>query len=451
MRLFGWLWLGVLGCGDARAPERERQPTPAPRADVRLLVVSALEGQVEGCGCSGATAGGVDRLVSAVAGARAQAQRAGVPSVLVLAGDLLFARPSDALRQQDLWHAQTLAAILGGLRPEVIAPGAFDREHGELLAQLAGGGAPLWLGPRGWQPAAAPLAGRSELLELGGLRLGFVALESESTPVPPLRAASLVLASVRGSEARDAAVRFADVVLQHGSGRPAAPASLAGPATLLLDGGRRADGLLVVDLWLGPPGARGWQLSSGPPAAPATGRVAQARRIPLDASTPADPWARAALDALFQRVNAHNAQHPEPSFPDLDPGPDYVGSDGCAACHTRAYLWWRETRHGRAFQTLVARGRELDRDCICCHTTGFGRAGGASLGSTEHLQGVGCESCHGPGSAHVSNPQAPVDETLQVQVPASACRACHDAEHHPGFSEASARPRLITSAHGRAR
>jgi hypothetical protein len=407
---------------------------------VRLIFVTELEGQLEGCGCSGAAPGGVDRLVAAVGQARAEAQRAGVPSALVAAGNLLFARPPAALRPQDLWHAQTLAAIFGALRPEVIAPGPLDRAHGELLAQLAGGGARLWLEPRSGQLQAGAR------LDLGRLQLGFVALDGEPLP---LMAADLVLADVRGPEARDAALRFADILLQHGPERLAAPAALAGPSALLLDAGRRGEGLLVLDVWLGPPGARAWQLLSEPPAAAPAARAAYARYLPVAASTP-DPWARASLDALFQRVNTYNAEHPEPGA-EADPARSYVGSDGCAACHTRAYLWWRETGHGRAFSTLVERGRQLDRDCIGCHTTGYGRAGGASLASTEHLQGVGCESCHGPGSAHVNDPQAPVDTTLQARVPVSACRACHDAAHHPGFSDASARPRLIVPAHGRPR
>jgi predicted CXXCH cytochrome family protein len=46
--------------------------------------------------------------------------------------------------------------------------------------------------------------------------------------------------------------------------------------------------------------------------------------------------------------------------------------------------------------------------CIDCHVTGFRKGYDAAAGayhSTWSEAGVGCESCHGPGSAHLANPQ----------------------------------------------
>ncbi len=105
---------------------------------------------------------------------------------------------------------------------------------------------------------------------------------------------------------------------------------------------------------------------------------------------------------------------PVPSL--KDPGkegePTYVGSEKCKKCHEAAYEVWEKTPHHKAYQTLVdARrpsNRQYDAECIVCHTVGFGRQGGfTDAARTPHLENVGCESCHGPGSLHVKNSSNP--------------------------------------------
>ena len=79
----------------------------------------------------------------------------------------------------------------------------------------------------------------------------------------------------------------------------------------------------------------------------------------------------------------------------------------------------KKTRHAHAYDTLVkARDpklRQFDGECIACHTVGFKHHTGYQdppPGATpkqveKHnlkLLDVGCESCHGPGSAHANNP-----------------------------------------------
>jgi hypothetical protein len=108
----------------------------------------------------------------------------------------------------------------------------------------------------------------------------------------------------------------------------------------------------------------------------------------------------------------------------------YVGTDRCADCHEHAAQVWGQTPHHKATETLEKlkhpSGRQYDPECMMCHTTGFKHPGGYNDLVTElakwpakpeqppgakkikdhndNLRGVGCESCHGPGSEHDKNP-----------------------------------------------
>src|SRR5262249_57377371 len=47
--------------------------------------------------------------------------------------------------------------------------------------------------------------------------------------------------------------------------------------------------------------------------------------------------------------------------------------------------------------------RQFDGECIVCHTVGFAYTTGfADEKKTPLLKDVGCENCHGPGSAHIA-------------------------------------------------
>ena len=90
--------------------------------------------------------------------------------------------------------------------------------------------------------------------------------------------------------------------------------------------------------------------------------------------------------------------------------PSYSGSDACKKCHLSAHEVWAESKHAKAFDSLEKAKepslRHLDGECIVCHTVGFGyETGYVSEQKTPKLKNVGCESCHGPASEHVSKPK----------------------------------------------
>jgi hypothetical protein len=109
-------------------------------------------------------------------------------------------------------------------------------------------------------------------------------------------------------------------------------------------------------------------------------------------------------------------------FAVANPNFHYVGSKKCASCHKTKkigsqYVKWLQGRHSHAYWRLVgewakflAQQREKYKDitepinearCLKCHVTGYHSPADTLSGSFSKKEGVGCESCHGPGSAYV--------------------------------------------------
>jgi hypothetical protein len=137
---------------------------------------------------------------------------------------------------------------------------------------------------------------------------------------------------------------------------------------------------------------------------------------------------------------------------------DYVGSARCRSCHLGEHQAWSDTRHGHALEHLAAAdsaavaamaGRlgvtlkappTQTEACVVCHVTGFRLTGGfpaADSAANAALAVVGCESCHGPGSLHVSAPFSQKKNVIQRAVPASLCAQCHTAKTSPEFDYAA--------------
>jgi hypothetical protein len=134
--------------------------------------------------------------------------------------------------------------------------------------------------------------------------------------------------------------------------------------------------------------------------------------------------------------------------------PRYVGSFVCRRCHDHAYDVWQKSAHSHAYRTLAEakrpENRQYDPECIVCHTVGFGyRTGFADAVKTPHLKDVGCESCHGPASLHVSNPSnlewrrrlnpwKKLSAAKRKDSIDQLCQKCHDVDNdvtwvHGGF------------------
>ncbi|MCS7047001.1 MAG: hypothetical protein NZO58_11650 [Gemmataceae bacterium] len=140
----------------------------------------------------------------------------------------------------------------------------------------------------------------------------------------------------------------------------------------------------------------------------------------------------------------------------LPQGAKYIGSEACASCHQHAYDIWEKSKHAHAYDTLVEATkpalRQFDGECLLCHTTGFPYETGFNDPQVRRqprlqkkLLHVGCESCHGPGSAHANNPDdrdarklinpwavhynQGVAEKRRLLTIDFMCQKCHDTEN----------------------
>jgi len=133
----------------------------------------------------------------------------------------------------------------------------------------------------------------------------------------------------------------------------------------------------------------------------------------------------------------------------------YVGSKKCKMCHMKEWKSWSQTKMANALETLKpgvraeekkAAGLDPDKDytkdpdCVRCHTTGHGKAGGfVDIESTPELAGVGCEMCHGAGGTYtqaehmsLKNKEYKKADLVAVgmvdTVTVEQCTMCHNTE-----------------------
>ncbi len=134
---------------------------------------------------------------------------------------------------------------------------------------------------------------------------------------------------------------------------------------------------------------------------------------------------------------------------------NFVGSKACENCHEESYKVWKKSGHAKAWSTLQHTDppRNSDPECISCHVIGWHptkhfpyKGGFLSEKLTPEMQDVGCESCHGPGEAHVKAEMGN-DEALQLQMQKAVritkqeaqkpgpkdCHNCHDLDNSPDF------------------
>jgi hypothetical protein len=127
----------------------------------------------------------------------------------------------------------------------------------------------------------------------------------------------------------------------------------------------------------------------------------------------------------------------------------YVGSKACKMCHQgekKGKQWeiWMESKHSKSMAALdSSKGETTNAKCLKCHTTGYtaggyGEKGMEAMMGTDGLGAVGCEACHGPGSAYksmtVMKDKAAAVAAGLVIPDEKVCVKCHN-EESPTFKK----------------
>ncbi len=143
-------------------------------------------------------------------------------------------------------------------------------------------------------------------------------------------------------------------------------------------------------------------------------------------------------------------------------GAKYVGSNKCKMCHMKQTKSWKKTKKFHAIDALKpgnaddvktkhgldpTKDYSTDAACVKCHVTGFGQPGGYAMHDgtdkkvakkMKKLANIGCEMCHGPGSAYVAlhtellktKRKYKVEEMYAAgmyKIDETVCTKCHNA------------------------
>lgn len=135
----------------------------------------------------------------------------------------------------------------------------------------------------------------------------------------------------------------------------------------------------------------------------------------------------------------------------------YVGDPAdkmpaCGNCHATFFAGWAMTGHAEAWEDLQGSGH-AQASCEGCHTISelgneLTETAGYNAAKVERYQDVQCESCHGPGFDHASDPtmaNAPLCSVKADTLATTGCGECHNGTHHPFVEQWS------LSAHGQLR
>ncbi len=144
---------------------------------------------------------------------------------------------------------------------------------------------------------------------------------------------------------------------------------------------------------------------------------------------------------------------------------NYVGSANCKMCHNKdasgkQFTIWENSAHAKAYATLaseeskkIAQGMGIADPqkadaCLRCHVTAHGVAAERIGPRFKIEEGVGCESCHGPGSGYNKlnvKKQVMTSEITGAsiglwEINEALCVACHNEESptFKGFNYAEA-------------
>jgi hypothetical protein len=465
--------LAYVGCSSKTAPptssaQGPTTPTPTPGGEGKpfahwptptaaIIISGQQNGYLDPCGCTEGQKGGLGRrldllerlraqgwpltlldlggLIEDPATARGGPKQTEVKFTVALRALALMGYDALALSADDLKLGvfEALGHVLNlGERPQVVAANVAAVEGSGLEATVrpsvraSAGSVPIGvtavLDPKALAALSDPA--KADLLVVkdpAQVLPGVLAdLESHTSVQvllvqgPPETARALALAHP-GFEVVVATSPFADP--------PAEPELLNGGKTMLVSVGKKGQYVGVVGLFADPKQKFRYQRVT----LNTRYNKAEPMRKLIDEDFPDELKSLGILES-YPRI--HGAG-----------GATFVGAETCQGCHPNTYSRWLSTKHAHAYDGLTKpkRNREFDAECVSCHTTGFAYTSGyVTAELTPHLKNNQCENCHGPGSAHVAEPDNPASRTAMHLDAGRAdktglCIRCHDEDNSPHF------------------
>lgn len=442
-----------------------------PEPKLALVITGRLNGYLEPCGCAGLDRmkGGLSRRHSMID--TLKNDRGWRLAAVDLGGLVGGSGP----RPQAELKFQTTVNSLQEMDYDAVALGKTDLEFsaGDLLSAGVGDESPFLSANAALFGFDSEMTAKKRIIERGGVKLGITSIvgkrwqeEINNSDVvfanPEEKLAELVpaldqecdklilLAHATEKESMALAEEFPQFDVVVTAGGPAEPPRKA----------RRLDDSDTLFIVVGEKGMNAIVLGFyDDPQNPV-----RDQRVPLDSR-----FLQSAVVKKLMRQYQEGLQYAgldglgvgEMSYPDKDLLGKFVGTDKCKSCHEESYRVWKKSGHAKAWATLTDADppRNFDPECISCHVVGWSpqnfrpfESGFLSEEGTPHLINTGCETCHGPGEAHVKAEQG-ADFELQEKLQKAAvitleesrqavsnaitnkqpCRNCHDLDNSPEF------------------
>ena len=238
----------------------------------------------------------------------------------------------------------------------------------------------------------------------------------------------VVLTSFREEQASALAVKMNNVdVLLYGKKGYRAGSCRVVNNTILVEAAGYGRYLGKLDLWLSSRNGKG--IVELAKATPEAHLVYSGKSIPILSSIAEDAKMKVHVDNYKKEVRklsialARRTKSTTPSRKSF-----FWGNGLCMQCHPKEAKVWKLTTHAKAYNTLKKVGRELDVECLPCHTVGFQQRGGyRNPLDAKNFAGVQCESCHGPGALHDTKEYKEYAERKEN------CTKCHSKDRCPDF------------------
>jgi hypothetical protein len=396
-----------------------RRESPSDPGELTLVFTSDTKGRIGDCGCSRRPLGGLDRRATLLDSLR----RATSGPLLVLDLGNVHGLSRTAEAHED---ARLIVECLAAMGVDRLLPGPIERSYPESDRRLWEAAAPdhMAFGTGEGSGTCTPrfrVPGGPEL-QLGRWhdsqwRLNSAhGLDPEPVPVPDpsFNGLNLLVAFCEADTARLSGAAFEgwDVILLGGSASAFDHATSTQEGAVVFSAQDRGRSLAVLKLKRHSDG--GW-------------RALESGHVDVLPETLPDPRITELVERDRQARDERRAARMETrriterrrlGLGESPATPVYTGAETCRECHTPQWQHWKADVHSDVYADFLRQPGAITPERERRFVTGWLERGGyLDREATPEFVQVQCEACHGPGAAHVADPQA-------VPMPAAAAEAC---------------------------